>query len=200
MLRKLFAFLILPLLLGLSHAEDQIATSTSSSSESASPSVTTMATSSATLSSSEPRRPVETEFKKLKQLDPTIQVTKIHEFLNKEHSKSAKSEALKFEEEYWNYGAITDAEKESRKGHYFVISWKNTGAAANFTTRFEYRQSQSRDVIRTLTLQHSNIKGNERSTFAVLGDAYKAYGPVISWRFTILKGDQVVGEEHSFIW
>jgi hypothetical protein len=45
-----------------------------------------------------------------------------------------------------------------------------------------------------------NVSGTVRSYFAVVDQAYLTYGPVVSWRFTILKGDTVVAEEKSFIW
>jgi hypothetical protein len=45
-----------------------------------------------------------------------------------------------------------------------------------------------------------HVHGAVRSYFAVTDKAYLAYGPVVSWRFTILKGDTVVAEEKSSLW
>jgi hypothetical protein len=44
------------------------------------------------------------------------------------------------------------------------------------------------------------ISGSTRSYFAVVDKAYLAYGPIVSWRFSVLKGDTVVAEAKSFIW
>lgn len=182
MLRKSFALIIMAFSLTCSQAEDPIAAANTVETKEA------------------PRPTSEIEFKKAPQVDPNIKVTKIHEFRNDETYKAGGNKDLEFEQLYWNHGAILADEVESRRGHYFVISWVNKGPAANFTTRFEYRQVKTKDVVRTLTMDHANIKGSARSTFAVLGDAYRTYGPVVSWRFTVWQGDKIVGEEHSFIW
>lgn len=182
MLRNLFALIVIAFFLGMVQAEEKIATATSDATP------------------TETRRAPETVFKALPQIDPNIKVTKIHEFRNDNKYNAGGNHALEFEQKYWEYGAITSEERLNRQGHYFVISWVNKGAPANFTTRFEYRQVKSKDVVRSMTLEHPNAKGASRSTFAVLGDAFVAYGPVVSWRFTVMQGDKVVGEEHSFIW
>jgi hypothetical protein len=88
----------------------------------------------------------------------------------------------------------------ARYGHYFTITWANHGPRADFTARFEYTQVKSKEIIRTLTQPMPQVAGTTRSYFAVVSKAYLAYGPVSSWRFTILKGDTVVAEAKSFIW
>lgn len=207
MLRKPFSWTLLALLAaGLSFAlaqtEDQSAPAATATT--ATDSTTATATTSSNLETPNPdqaRRDSETTFKKLPQVDPNIKVTKIHDFLNDDKAiKTGSNDALAYERDYWNFGAITTDQRLARTGHYFVISWVNKGPAANFTTRFEYRQSLSKNVVHSLTMAHTNIHGAARSTFGILGDAYKAYGPVVSWRFLVIKGDQIVGEEHSFIW
>jgi hypothetical protein len=66
--------------------------------------------------------------------------------------------------------------------------------------RFQYREVKSQEVVRTLTQAMPHVHGAVRSYFAVTGLAYQTYGPIVSWRFTILKGDTVVAEAKSFIW
>lgn len=182
MLRNSFALIIMAFCFSLAQAEEKIAAAT-------------------TAETKEEARPAsEIDFKKAPQIDPNIKVTKIHEFRNDEQYQDGGNKALEFERLYWNHGAILADEIEARRGHYFVITWVNKGPAANFTTRFEYRQQKSKDVVRVLTMEHKNIKGSARSTFGVLGDAYRTNGPVVSWRFTVLQGDKIVGQEKSFIW
>lgn len=194
MLRKSFAWFIIAICLVSARAEDQVSAATKAD--------TTLPPQQSPQAqpSQEVRSAGETDFKKTPQIDPNIKITKVHEFQNTEKYNGDGHESLEFERAYWNYGAILADEVESRRGHYFVITWVNKGPAANFTTRFEYRQNKTRDVVRTLTMEHPNAKGASRSTFAVLGDAYRAYGPVTSWRFSVWQGDKLVGEEKSFIW
>ena len=108
--------------------------------------------------------------------------------------------ALQYEVTYLNWGAVTNEQLLARRGHYFTITWDNDGPKDDFTARFEYREVKSKEIVRTLTQDMKRVSGSVRSYFAVTDKAYLAYGPVVSWRFTILKGDTVVAQTHSFIW
>jgi hypothetical protein len=132
-------------------------------------------------------------------LDKRISVPLIHDVQN-DGANSSNNQALQYELTYLNWGAITREQLEARLGHYFTITWKNGGPPSDFTARFQYREVKSQEVVRTLTQVMPHVHGSVRSYFAVTSKAYLAYGPVVSWRFTILKGDTVVAEAKSFIW
>ena len=133
-------------------------------------------------------------------LDRRIKIAKIHDVEDDSTYKSADNQALLFEIKYINWGAVTGEQLEARHGHYFTISWANHGPAADFTARFEYREVKSKEIVRTMVEPMAHVRGTVRSYFGVVGKAYKAYGPVESWRFSILKGDIVVAETRSYIW
>jgi hypothetical protein len=133
-------------------------------------------------------------------LDRRIKITKIHDVENDSTYKDADNQALLFEIKYIDWGAVTAEQLEARHGHYFTISWANHGPPADFTARFEYREVKSKEIVRTMVEPMSHVSGTVRSYFGVVGKAYKAYGPVESWRFSILKSGIVVAETRSFIW
>jgi hypothetical protein len=133
-------------------------------------------------------------------LDKRISVPKIHDVLNTGPGSVAGNTALQYEADYLNWGAVTNQQLRSRFGHYFTITWDNDGPKADFTARFEYREVKSKEIVRTLTQNMPGVSGATRSYFAVVSKAFETYGPVVSWRFTILKGDTVVAEEKSYIW
>jgi hypothetical protein len=133
-------------------------------------------------------------------LDKRISVHKIHDVQDDSSYQGAGNPALDYEIQYINWGAVTSSQIQARRGHYFTISWANHGPMADFTARFQYRQVNSKEIIRTLTQKMPQVAGTTRSYFAVVSHAYIAYGPVCSWRFTILKGDTVVAEAKSYIW
>jgi hypothetical protein len=141
----------------------------------------------------------ETVFKPLLKPNPKYEVTKVHE-VNTAKYETGGNRALAFERRYWNYGAILANDLHLRTGQFFVVSWVNKDSAGDFTTRFEYRQEKTRDVVRELKLNHAGVSGASRSIFAIVGDAYKKYGAIVSWRFTVWRGDQLVAEEQSFVW
>ena len=133
-------------------------------------------------------------------LDKRISVPLIHDVQNDGPVTSTSNLAMQNEISYLNWGAVTEEQYDARRGHYFTITWKNGGPPADFIARFQYREVKSQEVVRSLSQLMTHVHGSVRSYFAVTGDAYLAYGPVVSWRFTILKGDTVVAQTRSFIW
>ncbi len=133
-------------------------------------------------------------------LDRRIKIAKIHDVENDSGYKFADNQALQFELKYINWGAVTAEQLQARRGHYFTISWANHGPASDFTVKFQYREVKSKEIVRTLVEPMAHVRGTVRSYFGVVGKAYKAYGPIDSWRISILKGDTVVAETRSFIW
>lgn len=133
-------------------------------------------------------------------LDKRISVPLIHDVQNDGNYSGADNAALRYEITYLNWGAVTQEQLLARRGHYFTITWDNDGPKTDFTTRFEYREVRSKEIVRSLTQNMPGVSGAVRSYFAVTDQAYLAYGPVVSWRFTVFKGDTVVAEAKSFIW
>jgi hypothetical protein len=134
-------------------------------------------------------------------LDKNISIPVIHDVQNDgPNAKTSSNHALSYEVTYLNWGAVTGEQYDARRGHYFTITWTNDGKPDDFVARFEYRQVKSKEIIRTLSKPMNQVSGAVRSYFAVVDQAYIAYGPVVSWRFTILKGDTVVAQAKSFIW
>ena len=133
-------------------------------------------------------------------LDKRISVPLIHDIQNDTGYVGKSNHALEYELEYLNWGAVTQEQLDARRGHYFTITWVNRGPKADFTARFEYRQVKSQEVVRTLVQPMPQVRGATRSYFGVVDKAYLAYGPVCSWRFSILKGDTVVAQTRSFVW
>jgi hypothetical protein len=133
-------------------------------------------------------------------IDKRISVPKIHDVQDDSSYKGGQNHALLYEVDYINWGAVTQEQLHARQGHYFTITWVNDGPKDDFVVRFQYREVGSKEIVRTLTQPMPHVSGAVRSYFAVVNKAYLAYGPVSSWRFTILKGDTVVAETKSFIW
>ncbi|PTX99658.1 hypothetical protein DB346_17690 [Verrucomicrobia bacterium LW23] len=133
-------------------------------------------------------------------LDPRIKVSKVHMVNNDPNVRLGKSESMNFERQYWNFGAVTGEQQDQRNGNIFVFSWSNKGERADFTCRFEYRQVKSKAQVRTITIDQPDVQGTTRSIFAVVGATYRTYGPVTSYRLSIIRNGVVVGEQKSFVW
>ncbi|MES2308360.1 MAG: hypothetical protein V4507_05820 [Verrucomicrobiota bacterium] len=133
-------------------------------------------------------------------VNPDFKITKIHEVNTEKQLHAHGNAPLEFERKYWMYGAVTQEQIDARKGQYFVISWANKGAVRNVEARLEYRQSKTKDIVRTLSLHYPSAGGTNRSQFSVLGKAYQEGGEIQSWRFTLWSGDELLAETKSFIW
>lgn len=136
------------------------------------------------------------------ELSPEVRIRKIYDFLNDpDRTKTGKDEALKREFEYYNWGAVTKAQKRSKLGHYYVVNWENQGDVAHYELRFDYRQSKTREKVRTLTIPYPNAKkGSHKARFSVTGDAYLEQGPLTSWRVSLVRNGIIVAQEKSFVW
>lgn len=133
-------------------------------------------------------------------LNPLFKVTKVHEVRTDKPIHAKGNKALEYEEKYWMFGAVTEEQREAKKGQYFVISWVNKGEARPVEARLEYRQVNTRDVVRTLSIQHPVADGANRSQFSVVGQAFREGGPIASYRFTLWSGGELLAESKSFIW
>jgi hypothetical protein len=133
-------------------------------------------------------------------LDKKITIPLIHDVQNDGVVAAQDNTVLQYEIDYLNWGAVTGQQLNARRGHYFTITWDNDGPKADFVAQFDYRETRTKEVVRTLSQKMPGVAGAVRSYFAVVGTAYLAYGPVVSWRFTIHKGDTIVAEAKSFIW
>jgi hypothetical protein len=133
-------------------------------------------------------------------LDKHITIPVVHEVQDDSSYRAASNDSLIFEIRYLNWGAVTNEQLRARQGHYFTITVNNDGPPADYTMRFEYREVKSKQVVRTLLQEKKHVHGATRAYFAVVNHAYLAYGPVSSWRFTVLRGDTVVAEAKSYLW
>lgn len=89
-------------------------------------------------------------------------------------------------------------------GMQFAIQWKASGAAANpLKLRIEIRGITHGDLPPTVVLEKEVKSGGWFSHWANLmldGDDFKKIGEVTAWRATLWDGDQMLGEQKSFLW
>lgn len=133
----------------------------------------------------------------------SFELGKVTEYVNDPdytRTDNTQDDSLRFERKYHDYGAVTNEQKEARRGHYFYVKWLAKQPAKDVTVRFEYRQQATKGKVHALELSYPEAKGWERSTFSVVGDAYKKQGLVTCWRVLVMQAGQVVAEKRSFIW
>lgn len=107
--------------------------------------------------------------------------------------------SLGFERTYRLHGAITLADKNQRYGNYFDFFWR-AKRPANVTVRLEYRQEKLRAFLQARELTYENVKGNQKTEFAIIGDDYLQDGRVTAWRCLLIENGRIVAENRSFLW
>jgi hypothetical protein len=107
--------------------------------------------------------------------------------------------SMNFERTYRLYGAVTAADKNQRYGNYLDFFWR-VKRPANVTVRLEYRQEKLRSFVQAREISYSNVKGNLKTEFAIIGDDYFQDGRVTSWRCLLIENGRIVAENRSYLW
>ena len=84
----------------------------------------------------------------------------------------------------------------------YDIKWKAKGAKdARLKLQIELRgDARGKTPVQT-KLEKEISRGSGRWTsLALTGDDYKTFGKVTAWRATLWDGDQLLGEQKSFLW
>jgi hypothetical protein len=101
------------------------------------------------------------------------------------------------------YQAELRAHPEKRSGIRFDILWRGRGLPKQKAKlRVELRGSAQGDLPSEKTIE-SEVTLTGISKWAAVrleGEEYKKLGEVTSWRVTLWDGDQLLGEQKSFLW
>lgn len=90
-----------------------------------------------------------------------------------------------------------------RSGLRFDIQWRARGAKDKLKLRVELRGAAKGDLPRATLIESALEPGRKTSGWAAIklaGEEYQNFGEVTAWRATLWDGDQLVGEEKSFLW
>lgn len=102
------------------------------------------------------------------------------------------------------YQAQLRAHPEQRSGIRFDVHWRAFGVTNKLKLRAELRGTAKGSEPRQTTLEAEvnagKTGGSRWSSLPLIGDAYKEFGEVTAWRVTLWDGDQMVGEQKSFLW
>jgi hypothetical protein len=86
----------------------------------------------------------------------------------------------------------------------FAVQWKASGASAEtLKLKVEIRGITHGERPPIIVLEQSVKPGfwfNRWASLPLTGDDYKKVGEVIAWRATLWDGDNMIGEQKSFLW
>jgi hypothetical protein len=108
--------------------------------------------------------------------------------------------SVAFERNYYLHGAVSNAERTARDGHYYSVIWKVTDRTQPVTVRLEYRQQNTGMKVQTIEQVATKIGRTNVNRFEVNGQQFVDGGSVTSWRVTLVRGKQVLAEAKSYLW
>jgi hypothetical protein len=107
--------------------------------------------------------------------------------------------SIGFEGAYRLHGAVTALDQRRRFGHYFDFFWR-AKRPADVTVRLEYRQANLRSFTQAREVSYEDVKGNTKTSFAVIGDDFWTDGRITAWRCLLIENGKIVAEDRSYLW
>lgn len=102
------------------------------------------------------------------------------------------------------YQANLRMHPEKRSGLRFHVQWKTKGATwAPLKLKIELRGIAEGNLPRQYRLEEvltPHGRFSHWTDLAITGEAYRQFGEVTAWRVTLWEGDQLLGEQTSFLW
>jgi hypothetical protein len=108
--------------------------------------------------------------------------------------------AIEFERDYHLYGAVTKADIHAREGHYYTIFWQANDRSQPVKVRFEYRQANSGLTSKVIEEEVTDLRRTNLTRFQIIGDEYATDGRVTAWRVSLLRGQEELASQESYLW
>jgi hypothetical protein len=97
------------------------------------------------------------------------------------------------------FGAIDQNEINAKTGEFFAFFWR-AKRQADLTLRFEYRQSNLKNLVQAREINYPTARGSHESEFDIVGNDYSEDGRVTSWRALLIENHVIVALLQSRAW
>ena len=101
------------------------------------------------------------------------------------------------------YQAKLRQNPDLRSGIRYDINWRTRSVkASTFKLRVELRGIAKGNLPQLKTIEREVVGGvgSHWTSISLSGDDYKQFGEVTAWRVTLWDGDELLGEQKSFLW
>lgn len=129
------------------------------------------------------------------------EITKVkYYFLDPVQILRTQEPSILFEREHYLHGAYTAAAQIARTGHYYTVTWKANDRSQPVTVRFEYRQANSALKVKKVEQEVSDVRKTNQTQFQVIGPDYQTDGRVTAWRVSLVRGQEELASQESYLW
>lgn len=130
---------------------------------------------------------------------PETGVTRVKIYrLNPADVPDATEPSIPFEQKHYLYGAVSDEDREARRGNYYTVFFRTPDRSTPVRARFDYRQSSTGFKVYAQETEADPRRGVVR--FAVTGDEFRQRGRLLGWHVTLTQGGRPLGERKSYLW
>ena len=133
--------------------------------------------------------------------EPDLEVSVYHLKDTKIYNREAP--LVRAEQQKRLRGAVSNVERNARKGEYFTVDWdQGQGVALGDTVKVVllYRQAATASEVYKMEREYPIAKRKGVTDFSLTGDEYKKNGRVLNWRSELYSGDQLLAYEQSYLW
>jgi len=118
--------------------------------------------------------------------------------LDPSETPAAAEPAITFEQKHFLYGAVSEDDREARRGNYYTVFFRTPDRTTPVHARFEYRQAATGFRVFAKEATVEPRKGYVR--FNVTGEDYRLRGRLLGWRVSLSQGGRALDERKSFLW
>ncbi len=110
----------------------------------------------------------------------------------------AAEPAIPFEQKHYLHGAVSDEDREARRGNYYTVFFVTPDHSTPVRARFEYRQAATGFKVFAKEVDVEPKQGVVR--FEVTGQDYRERGKLLGWRVMLTQNGHAAGERKSYLW
>jgi hypothetical protein len=110
----------------------------------------------------------------------------------------AAEPSIPFEQKHYLFGAVSDEDREARRGNYYSVFFRTADRTTPVRARFAYRQSSTGFKVYVQEADVDPRAGVVR--FAVAGDEYRQRGRLLGWQVTLTQNGHLLGQRKSYLW
>lgn len=131
--------------------------------------------------------------------DPKIDKVNTYKLRSKKGVITADP-SISFEQKYYLYGAVSNADVAERTGNYYNVHWSVPDTAQPVKLVMSYCQAKSGATVHSKEIVPDQIKRHNISQFSIIGDEYEKNGTVTRWKIALVSGKSELAAHKSYLW